>query len=226
VVGVLDLDQRWAGEHALEQAHDDVAQPRRAELRRERLDLSRERRVDVEGDRQQRHPRQERRIALLDDGAQTAEDDVVRLVVADAEQRAQQLAPRGVRRRGAVGLAGGVQPAHSRGAPAQLVEQPALADPLLAGELDDPPGPAAGGGDRVVERGDLALAADQREVLGHALARAAADRGTDRPRLDGARLALHRERLERVQVEARRRAIEHPRGRIELSGRRAGHQPG
>jgi hypothetical protein len=77
-----------------------------------------------------------------------------------------------------------MQPAHSSRALAQLAEQAALADALLAGELHDPPRPAPRGGDRLVERGDLALAADQREDLGDALARAAADRGADRPRLD------------------------------------------
>jgi hypothetical protein len=97
VVGVLDLDQRRPGEQARDQLDDDVAQPRGPELGRERFDLGGDRRVGVEGDRQERQPWQQRRVGLLDDRGQAGQDDVVGVVLADAEQRAQQLAPRGVR---------------------------------------------------------------------------------------------------------------------------------
>ena len=128
-----------------------------------------------------------------------------------ADERAQQVAPGDVGRGGGVGLAGDAQARHAAGARPQLLGEAGLADAGLARDLDEPARPPRARGERVLERGELRVAADEREAHGDALAGAAAERRADRPGLDRLALALDRERRHRLDVEARGGALEHAR---------------
>jgi hypothetical protein len=205
VMDVLDRDQRPGVQPRLQEGEHDGVQPRGAEVGGQLTHLRRGRHVDVERDRQQRQPRHQLRSAHAHRHAQLRDDRVRRLLRAHAEQLAQQLAPGAVWRGGGVRLAGGMQDGPVACEPAQLVEQARLAHPRLARDLDED---AAAARQRTLEGGDLPAPADEREVgdRGHTPARAR--RMPHRPRADGARLALHHERLQRHGGEARRGPVQ------------------
>ena len=177
-VHVLDEEEGRRLEQLAEHRLDDAVQAGAPELGLEvvRLGSRVHRRVDDVGD--ERRPRHELGIDLLEP---VGERDRVRVRIAvhlDVEQPSQELPEREVRRRRLVLLAAGAHERQPFGAIAELLEDPRLADACVADQLDEAAEAHAHGHERGVEHRQLALAVDERELL---LRRGAA-RGCRRPR--------------------------------------------
>ena len=225
LVRVLHLDQRRIRQQEPQEAQHDLVQAGAAEAGRQRGHRRRRREIGAERDREQRQPRLEVRVVLAHRGQQALGHDRVVVLPRDAHERAEQVAPGDVRRGRGVRLAGDAQPSQSGCARPQLVHEARLADPGLARELHEPARAAARLLERLLEHGQLGLAPDEREAQRDAVARARPDGRPDGPRLDRPLLALHPERLERLDVEFRGRALQHAAGGDEAAGRCMGHDP-
>ena len=227
VVRVLDQEHGRRRERRGEEAHDRLVQPLRAERVPELRDLVRLRHREPERDREQRQPGREARRALFDRGLEACQHRVGRVVPARADHVPQQLAPRRVGVGAAVRLARGQVHGAADGVLLDRLQQARLPDAGLADQLGEAARAAAGGGERLAQLGQLRVAADER-VGGVRRARGAraGDRRADRPGLHRPRLALELERRQPGEREARGRAVEHGRRRVDRAGRRGGHQPG
>jgi hypothetical protein len=96
-VCVLDLHERRSGQQRLEELEHDLVQLRLTVVRSQLADLLRDRDSDVEGDREERKPREQPGLGSLDLRENRRGDDVVRIVPVEAEQLAQDVPPDDVR---------------------------------------------------------------------------------------------------------------------------------
>jgi hypothetical protein len=191
----------------------------------EHLHFRRRRDVEVEGDRDERQPRRQRRGARGHLGAQTLDDRSFGVVAAEMHELAQEFAPKRVRRRSGIGFAGGVKLAKSRRGVAKRFEEPALPEPRLAPDLDESPDARARAGVGLADDAQLGVAAGQRQLLHFGVALTRASRRTDRPGLHRIRLAFYREGLELVRFEERVATVEHVGRRVDVPTLGLGHQP-
>ena len=223
-VDVLEDDEDRRRERVVEEERHHLVHALAPELGRERGGVRGVREVDVERGREQREPRRELGAALVDDFAQPHLDQLGRGRLGQAEQVVEEPPERCVRRGGLVRVARDDEGREVAGAGAQLLDEPALADAGVADDLDRPPVPGAQRVERLVEHGDLVVAADEGKV--RRAARDAALHRAERERLDRLALALHDERLERLGVEGGAGAVEHRARREDLAGLGARHEPG
>ena len=197
-VGSVDRRRQEPAHHLVEL--------RLPELVRQLLDLRRHGHVHVEWDRDQRQPRHERRVASPRSSRAAAEHRLVVGLPIHPEQLSQQRAPDDV-------WAGGCERLGRRQQDfrflfrVELLDQPALADPGFADELDQP---TVASPPRLRAR-LAARRAPCRVRSGELHARVAGarpDHFAHRPRLHGLRLALDHERLELVGREPGARRLE------------------
>ena len=163
-VGVVEDQERGAVEHHLQEPGHDLEGLRAAVLGAQRQHLGRVREVDLERRGEQRDPRTQRRVALVDETADRCRDHVVGVVPADTDGVAQQLAPREVRGRRRVRLAAPPHDADVGGAGLELLEQPGLADAGLADDLDQRAAAIDGTAERGLEHRQLLGPTDEREA--------------------------------------------------------------
>ena len=159
-------------------------------------------------------------------GYKPVEHDVVGIVVPQVEQLPQQFSPHHVRRGRGVGLAGGPEQDQPFGAATDLFEQARLADPGLPDDLHEAPLPGAGPLESGVEHRHLGVPPHEREPFQRGFARSRSRRRSQRPRMDGLALALHRERLEFGHLEPRVRMLQHLGRGVDLVRAGLGHEPG
>ena len=225
VVGVLDHQHRGVGQRRGEEPDDGVVQPVRAERGRECGDGRGVGQFGAERGGEQREPRLEVVRPLGDGGAQARDDGRLRVVPVGADQRQQELAPGAVGAGAAVRLAGREQDGQPRGLGAHRLDELRLADARRAGELGVAALAAADLRERAAQQLELAVAPHERRALLPLPAALAAAGRADGPRLDGARLALERERRDVGELEPQRRAVEHAGRGVDPAGRRLRREP-
>ena len=108
---------------------------------------------------------------------------------------------------------------------AQRLEQPGLAHPGVAHDLDQPACARARAGKRLPDHAELGIATGQWQPLQRYLACPRALGAADRPRLNRLRLSLHRERLELGRFEQRVGTVQHVRRCVDLARLCLGHHP-
>jgi hypothetical protein len=108
---------------------------------------------------------------------------------------------------------------------AQRLEQPGLAYPGVAHDLDQSACAQSRAGERLADYAKFGIAAGQRQSLQRHLARPRAFGASDRPRHNRLRLSLHRERLELGRFEQRVGTVQHVGRRIDMARLGLGHQP-
>jgi hypothetical protein len=112
---LVDLDDGWDDQCAPEQPQHDLVQLRGAGTGGQLLNLNRRRELDVEHDRDQRHPGRQPPIGQLDLRSEPIQHLRVRRVRASPEHLAKQVPPGRVRRVARVYLAREAQRDHSLG---------------------------------------------------------------------------------------------------------------
>ena len=222
-VRVLEDEQGRVRQERREQRADDAVQAGAAEGGVELVGLARGEHRQVERDGEQGQPRAELRRDRVQARAEHVRVARRVAVAGHVEQAAQQVPEDAVGGRGVVRLAGRRQDGHVRRLLPHLRDEPRLADPGVADELDEAAEAGARRRERRPEDRELALAVDEREVPDDGRGAAACD-AAQLVRDDGARLALDRERLELVRLEARARPLEHCRRDEDLARLGAGHQ--
>ena len=164
-VHVVEDEQRGRVEEVTEERSHDAVQARAPERRVEIVHLGRGLDLDVERRRQERRPRHELLVDLLQP---LAEDRAIVLgsaVQLDVEQRAEERSERVVRSRGLVLLAAQFDLPHVGAVLPQLLGEARLPDPGLADELDERSEAHAHRCDGRAEHCPFPLAIDERQLV-------------------------------------------------------------
>ncbi len=200
-VPVLDDEERRHQQDAGEQRPDALVQPVAPELRLELVDLGRRGNLGIEGNGDQRRQRRQVGHHRGDPGHQGSAGLARVHLRGQADERPQQITEHRVRRRRRVLVAAAVELREAERLLPQLLEQAGLADARLADQLHDLLLAHARAVDGESERGQLGLAADERELRLRLLL-LLAEHGADAVGRDRAFLSFQQERL-RGRLEAR-----------------------
>ncbi len=224
-VDVVEYQQRWRIEKLTEERAHDTVKSCPPESRVEIAHLRRCLDLDVERGREERCPRHELRVDLLESRCQHGLVVLAATIQLDVEKRTEKRAKRVVGSGRLVLLTAQRDLPHVDAVLAQLLREPRLPDPGLADELDERAEAQPHRRDRRRQDRSLPLAVDKGKLFLFRIARRRlGPEAAEYDRSDGLALSLHREGLELRRLEAGAAPGECRRRDPHLVFARAGHE--